>query len=376
MKPHLYFIDPSKVRQYHITLNAGYLRALLGCKRITDAFEVVACLSESTHANLPQDVRGQCRFECIPVVDQDLHAVVRKSLVEFRVMARYLWKMRKGDVAVVSCIIPPALILLELLNRVLRRKGIVVVLHGELEPYIEGRKEHWKRIGFWTTLWMKMRGRNSRIGLAVIDEFIKTALLERNANLRANEIGIVHQPIPEPCTVTTHDEDMPAVCFVGFRTQDKGYDQFVSLSARHPAITFLAIGQGCIEDVRSGQKTPLTSNAAFLDAIARCSAAIFPYQRGYSATLSGAALDAVSVGTHVISTDRPFFASLAAYFGEDFVSVCRDESEFDAVLRDVARLREYGQGQSRRIDRMRSCKYGPASVIGEMETLVFRKAAR
>jgi len=59
--------------------------------------------------------------------------LVLKSLVEFCVVFRRMLALRRQDILLVTCVLPTSLILIEWANRLLRRRGVHVVLHGDIE---------------------------------------------------------------------------------------------------------------------------------------------------------------------------------------------------------------------------------------------------
>ncbi len=372
MRNRLFFVDASKVEKYHITLIEGFISAIISSEAIVRRFDIFVWLAESLRANLSERVRSQIAWRKIPVINQDLHHVVRKSLVEFWVVIRLLFMLRRGDVAVVSCLMPTALLLLEILNKVVRKKGIYVVVHGEIDALVEGRIEHWRSIGYWSTLWMKFRSCGSYINIVVIDDFIRSGLVVRSGGkIRLDQISVVHHPVSAMPELRLADKLRPSVCFVGFRTRAKGFDEFVHLGRTHNgAYDFLAVGQGRIENVVTGATQPLNGTSGFLEAIAVSSAAIFPYTSGYCATLSAAALDTLSAGVHIIATDRPFFVSLAEYFGPDFVTIYRSQTELEALLSQSKWLAERQAGQPRRLSALEKSKYSLSFVQIELEQLV------
>lgn len=370
----LYFVEPSKVDKYHITLIDGYLDALTSSKALSEHFDIVAWLSKSTYANLSAPVRAAIQYRPIPVIHQDKHHVVRKSLLEFFVMARCLVALRSGDAALVSCLMPTALLLLEWLNVLLRKDRVFVVIHGEIDGLIEGRREHWRSIGHWATRWASWRGKHSRIAIVVIDDFIKDALLKWGW-ADSSRLHVVHHPITAVPGIPPAEARDLSICFVGFRTKSKGYSDFEAASLRHLDIRFVAIGQGRVERVGGGDARILQGSAGFLAAIANCAAALFPYTDGYGATLSAAALDTLSAGVHIIATPRPFFLALAEYFGTDFITIYRTAADLDGFIADPTWLAERRDGQMRRRAALEASKYGIDSVRHELETLLLVEPA-
>jgi glycosyltransferase involved in cell wall biosynthesis len=370
-KRRLYFVEPSKVGRYHITLLDGYITALLASTSLAEHFDIVFYLCQSTFENLPVATRDRIVYRRIPVINQDLHHVVRKSLLEFIVMARILFSMRRDDMVFVSCIMPTALLLLEVFNRVMRRRGIFVTIHGEeIEPYVEGRTEHWRQLGFWGEKWLRWRKRDSLFDIVTIDDFIKTKFAETCSDkLDPDRIFVVHYPITRYARALSAKADKPSVCFIGFRTRSKGFQEFERLSRSHSDVTFLVIGQGKVEDLRTGDSWPIVGIDAFMQAIAGCSVAILPYTDSYTCILSASALDTLSVGTHIVATDRPFFVDLAGYFGPDFITVYRTTDELSALLGDARWLTEWQSGQMLRLDALNTSRYSIDAVRKDFERL-------
>ena len=110
-----YFLEPSKVGRQHITLIAGYLAALVSSDRIRSGLEIHFCSSPSTRACLPPELAARVQCSSVPVMDPEKRRLLLKTLVEFGVTAGYLFRLRRGDVLFVSCLLPTTLLLVCLL---------------------------------------------------------------------------------------------------------------------------------------------------------------------------------------------------------------------------------------------------------------------
>lgn len=370
-RPGFYFIEPSKVRTYHITLIDGYLAAIVSSTLIVNSHDVIFCACKSLFDNLSVSVRGQLTYEPIPVIDQDKHHVVRKSLLEFFVSLRYLLRLRQGDIAFFSCMIPTALLMLEIVNRVLRKKNIFVVIHGEIEAIFAPERLSRRSIGYWALKWLHAHSRDSSINVVVIDDFIKATLSGRYPDRFPNEsIFVVHHPITAATVTTPQTPAGPAACFIGYRTPAKGFDDFKRLSVSHPNIRFLAIGAGKIEDIRSGFATQISGGEQFSQAISQCSIAIFPYKSAYDCSLSAAALDALSAGVHIVATDRASFVGLSKDLGTEYVTTYRSTADLGELLKTPGWIAERQCGRSRRLALLASSKFGLGSVRNDFERIV------
>jgi hypothetical protein len=259
---------------------------------------------------------------------------------------------------------------LEACNRLLRRSGIFVELHGELEGLFDKSMQRPSSFGFWVIQWMRLRRPGSTLALVVIDDFIKARLLsEYGGKLHDSDIFVVHIPISPLPLAPEAPAPARSVCFIGYRTRVKGYEQFMQLSAMVPGAAFVAIGGGKVEDVRSARVTAISGSDSFLCEIARCSVALFPYVAGYNCSLSAAAVDALSAGVHMVASDRACFASLREYFGSEMVTICRSTAEFAQLLGDPQWIDRWRAGQGWRLERLAASKYSIDSVRSSFERL-------
>jgi glycosyltransferase involved in cell wall biosynthesis len=371
MRARFFFVEPSKVGSQHITLIEGYLSALLMSAVLGNSFDLVFGASRSTVAALSAGVRARIKHEPILVMNAEKRRLILKTLVEIYAVTRYLVKMRRGDVVFVSCVLPTTLLFLELINKVLRRPGFFVSLHGEVEGLFDKSLQRPQSFGFWVLQWLRLRRSGSTLALVVIDDFIKSKLVrEFPDKLAESDIFVAYHPVTPFPLAASVDAVAPSACFVGYRTAFKGFDQFMQLSKRLPGVAFRAIGGGKVENVQSGQTTAINGNQGYLCEIAQCSVALFPYVAGYTCSLSAAALDALSAGVHIIASDRPCFVSLAEYFGSDVVTICRSPDEVSGLLGDPIWLEKQRTGKALRLHRLAGSKYSLEGVRACFERFI------
>lgn len=366
----LYLLEPSKVGAQHITLLEGYLRALTSSAMSSGGFELVLCASPSTLANLPDALTARVRRTTVFVMNPEKRRLVLKTLVELCVVLRFMVRLRPGDLLFVTCVLPTTLWLLEFANRVLRRRGVHVVLHGETDALFESSPQSVLSYGYWAARWFRSRKLDSRISLVVLDDFIRDRLVEGfPEKLSRANVSVVHHPvIPVRGDSEREGAEMTA-CFVGYRTPKKSFESFSQIAGLHPSVTFLAIGGGRVENVRSGLVKSLRARDAYLEEIARCSVALFPYVSGYTCSLSAAALDALSAGVWIVALDRPFFRSLEAYFGPETVKVCSSIEQLNAHLYDAC-ASATASARAARLQRVVNSKYGLPAVRTSFEKLI------
>lgn len=373
-RPEFHFIEPSKVEVQHITLLEGFLSALSSSPRLRESFVLALSASRSTLDNLPADLVAQFRVSCIPVMNPEARRLVRKSILEFVVVTRRLIALRRGDVCFVSCLLPTSLLMLELVNRVLRKPGVHVVLHGEIEGLFDESSRDFRRIGFWASLWMRLRNRCSAIRLVAIDDFIRETLLEQfPGKFAPPSISVVHFPIA-PRERISRPLSRKRVCFIGFRTKMKDYGSFVRLAALHPDMEFVAIGGGHVENLTTGTSEPLRDKNAYLAAIADCTVAVFLYSSTYICSLSSALIDAATAGVPVLALDRPCFRSLASQLGPDLVSTHTTFKDLSAALRSWPPTAGPA-GVESHVARLRRSKFGLAAVQQDFARLALGNAS-
>jgi len=371
-----YFIEPSKVGNQHITLIKGYLSALMLSVKIKEKYDLFLYASSSTLSMLPLSLKSGYICSVIPVMNPEKRRLVLKTLIELFVVFRFLVKLRRGDILFISCVLPTTLWLLEFLNRLLGKSGVYVVLHGEIEGLFDTALQNFRSYGFWSKKWIQSRLAKSRILLVVLDDFIREKLvLEYPDKLDDEIVSVVHHPVVAFSPIHKENDPLhPSVCFVGYRSRYKGYDDFVHMATKHSTIKFLAIGESKVEDVKTGAIEDLGNNDSYINEISKCAAAIFPYTSLYSCSLSAAALDALASGVPIIALDRPFFSSLASYFGPEIVTVCASVDEISLELEDEKLLAAY-LTKKVRLGRLSKSKYNLLAVQESFEKLAISQVS-
>jgi hypothetical protein len=369
-KRRLYVLEPSKVGTQHITLIEGYLKALTSSRTIREQCELILCASPSTLANLTGVVTSRIQRIAVFVMNPEKRRLVLKTLVELCVVLRFMVRLCPGDLLLVTCVLPTTLWLLEFSNRILRRRGVHVVLHGEIEGLFETRPQSILSIGYWAMRWLRSRPTDSRIRLIVLDDFIRDRLVAGfPRKLSHANISVIHHPvIPQRGERESGAQEVTA-CFVGYRTRKKSFETFSQIAALNPSVVFVAIGGGKVENVRNGAVKLLRAKDAYLEEIAGCSVALFPYISGYTCSLSAAALDALSAGVWIVALDRPFFRSLETYLGPETVRVSSSIAQLSALLADAGAAAT-AQARASRLERVAMSKYGLPAVQGSFENLV------
>lgn len=371
MKVNRFFLlEPSKVGSQHITLIEGYLRSISASEIIKVKYELNLQASSETLKRLPEALISEFKVSSIPVMNPERRRLVRKSLLELYVIFRLLMKLRRNDVMFITCLLPTTLFLMEYVCRFFNKKNIYVLLHGEIEGVIDAGEQSIFRIGYWARKWARSRRVNSYINLVVLDDFIKKKLVDDcPEKFNENNVFVMHHPISTYILKRDVDIDNDTFCFIGYRTRNKGYPEFVRLALMHPEYTFLAIGDGIVENVSSGEVIVLEGKDDYLTAIAECSAAIFPYSAGYTCSLSAAALDAISTGVQIYSLDRPFFCSLKDYFGAALVTTVSAPDDFNGLILSHSNNAEC-DNKALRLRAVRSSKYGEHEVMRSFEKLL------
>jgi hypothetical protein len=365
-----YFVEPSKVGSQHITLIEGYLRALISSTALKQSFDLLFCASRSTAAALSTATREEIKHVPIRVMNPEKRRLILKTLLECYVVTRFLFTKRREDILFVSCVLPTTLLFLEACNRLLRRRGFFVVLHGEVEGLFDKSFQHPRSFGFWVLQWMRLRRRGSTLSLVVIDDFIKRRLLrEYPGKLSDIDIFVVCHPISPLARPQSPTSGVPSICFIGYRTAFKGFDQFMHLSGLVPGAAFVAIGGGKVENVQSAQSTPISGSERYLGEISKCNVALFPYVAGYTCSLSAAAVDALSAGAYIVATDRPCFTGLQEYFGPEVITIYSSAAEAVAMLSQPRWLEERRSDNARRLEQLLESKYGLNAVRASFEKL-------
>jgi hypothetical protein len=325
-------LEPSKVGVQHLSFLESYLVTFENTQKLKKDFDITFIASPKTHDRLEKSRIPSIVFKSIYVVDPLERRLIFKNMVDTLKVVRQILAKKNGDILLVTCLLPTSLILVELINRLLRRQDVFVVLHGEIESLFDHSSQSFQRIGWWSRLWWRVRSDDSKIKLIVIDDFIKEQM--DNIGSACTNVAVIHQPIiPEIFDVERRIDNR--VCFIGFRTKHKGYNEFVALASKHKNVEFVAIGGEIVENIRSGSIDPLENHHDYLKEISKCHAAVFLYTDGYSATLSGAALDAIKVGVPILALRRPFFVSASDHLGDDVVTVYNDISQISNHLQQM-----------------------------------------
>ncbi len=307
--PRLFFIEPSKAGYQHITFINGCLRALWNSS-LRKKFILNFYGSKSTISNLDREVAGNFLLHEIDVIDPRKRRLIFKTFQEAKNVLKLILTARADDKIVISCILPTALILVEVANRIFKRGNVFVMLHGELEG-LAARSVDPRRIGTWSRLWVALFAKKSVLNYIVLEDFIRRKLL--SLGIPAGRLHVVHHVIEISEQASVRHQKITA-CIVGYLTKNKGFEAVIGLSKRLPHVRFLAIGGGKVVDLRTNSETPLSEKAEFLRAVSRCHFALCLFNDGYEFTLSASALDAVSAGVKVIGLDRPFLRNLAQVF--------------------------------------------------------------
>jgi len=328
MKSNFLLVEPSKVGDQHITFISSYIEAINLNKNIMDLYNFKFIGSSSTIENLEVLKNLNIKSEIIFVVNPDKRRLVFKTLVEFYQVVRLIFKKNNLDILLISCILPTSLIFIEILNKLANKKNIFIVLHGEIEGILNSEKHDPRRIGFWSNIWFSYLCGKSKLRYVVIDKFIKDKL-----NLIRNNLEFI--TIPQPIKALHFKKtsfNKKTLCFIGYRTKNKGYEIFKGLAKDKGEYNFIAIGGGIVENLSDGSIQKIKDREHYLNEISKADIALFLYTDGYQLTLSGAALDAISVGVPILALPRPFFSHLNSVFGDNIVLV---KSSLDEIIQSI-----------------------------------------
>lgn len=369
----LVLLEASKVRYQHSTFVDGLIRAWEARRLSGRRGRPKLYAHDSLFANLSPESRAAVDFFPVAVMDPERRRLLRKSLTEAWVVLRRLAALERDEVLVVTTILPSAAILVEIGKWFFPRKRLVIFHHGEIEGALEGGKKGLGSFGAYVRLWLALRREGgSRIRIASTDRFIALGI-ERSfpASFASGHPFAIPLPM---VAINQNDADPPAVplrlCFIGYDTPNKGYETFERLAGAHSDYDFHVIGAGKDRSLSDGSETALVGNEAFITAIACCHIAVFPYTAGYRLALSAAATDAIAAGLHLLASDRPCFLALAEALGPDTVTICKDEAEFEARLRDRAWVERRAAGRAARVARIDASPYGLANVGNAIEAMM------
>jgi len=247
-----------------------------------------------------------------------------------------------------------------------------IVLHGEIEGLFDTTVQSFRSFGYWVKKWLKSRKSQSRIMLVVLDDFIRDRLThDFPGKLTKANVSVIHHPVIPmfSAEVVDNDGEKPRVCFIGYRSRFKGFDEYVHMASNNPSVNYLAIGGAKVESISEGTIEDLGPNDAYHREISRCAAAVFPYTALYACSLSAAVLDALATGVPIKSLDRPFFRSLAEYFGPEIVTVTGSTEELSIEL-SCDNLARSHKSRAARLERLARSKYGVDAVQASFEKLL------
>jgi hypothetical protein len=249
-------------------------------------------------------------------------------------------------------------------------------LHGEIEGIFNQSQNKFKSIGYWSSAWIKYRPNDSLIKLIVLDDFIKEKLIQYDpAKLSIHDIYVLHHPISNFIPINqdhNYPIKKPTICFIGFRTMNKGYESFVKMSKMCPEYNFLAIGDNKVECLSDSSIELLNSKKGFLENISICDVAIFPYSGGYSCSLSAAAMDALSLGVPILALELPFFINLEKYFGIDAVKTFPSDDDLLIELKKY-NFESSAKRKSKRLESLNNSKFSLEFISQSFEELLLGK---
>lgn len=229
-----------------------------------------------------------------------------------------LVRSRSGELVVFNYNNPLALPLLDLLNRFLHRR-VMIVCHGELE-LLAGRHPWWRASGWFARILRRMFGR-VRLGrslrFCVLGESIlrnlRPYLSEANAPLF---FAIDHPGFFDEKPAESQPHDTLRVGTVGQLTPAKGLERLLGLSKRIP-VPLTVVGRTCgfrdharWPEVRfaAGAENGFIPRERFEQEAAALDYILFAYDpEGYRLTASGAILDALNLGKPVITLRNDYF---------------------------------------------------------------------
>lgn len=375
----LYLLEASKVKNQHSTLIDGIVAAYNDQGLFNSFGQIIFVGHKTLHDNLSKQSRSNIEFVSIPVMDPQKRRLIRKSLLELWVVFRQITKINQNDVLLVTTILPSAGLLVEVSKWFFKHKRVVVMVHGEIEGAFDRNKTRLGSYGFYVKWWMRLRRFGSSLCLAVIDNFIAKAMLQKfpEASLD-DQLFVIPLPLLQaPVAGSRNAGQNTRVCFIGYQTPMKGFDTFEDLAKSCDNLEFLHIGGGKETCMTSGRSKPLQSMNEYLSAIADCDFAIFPYKSSYDYSLSAAAMDAVSCGVHLVATKRGCFKALSEELGDECVTVCSDGSdEFSALLNDESWRHSKIQARSKRRNRANRSRYGREGVANGITRLMQSDAYR
>ncbi len=213
---------------------------------------------------------------------------------------------------------PPALPLLNLLNRRLHRR-VVIVCHGELELLAQ-RPPWWRASGWFARILRRMFGRrhlDRNLRFCVLGQSILRNLRPYLSETNAPLFFAIDHPAffdEEPATAPPHDT--LRIGTVGQLTPAKGLGRLLELARRIPVPlhvvgrTYGFDGHAAHPNVRfaAGPENRFLPRDLFEREAAALDYILFAYDpEGYRLTASGAVLDALNLGRPVITLRNDYF---------------------------------------------------------------------
>lgn len=377
-RPRFYFVEPNKVGTQHVSLINELLRALLDHSEIPARYDVVFMAAPSLAGHLDAELIERVDFHPLGTIDGETKRLVAKTLSDARAVTRVTRKMRPDDVLFLSSLWSSETYLYEQVKALaFRNRTVVLMLHGEVEQLLTREPLGITKFGYWIRRWLGGRRQDSTLQLAVLDDFIADELTAAfPAKLSREAMHVVPLPI-QRVEVPASPQALPRLCFIGFKKPpQKGYPAFAELAqvANPDKAEFVAVGDGAETNLTTGEVRPIASIADYSAALAACDIAVFPYTGGYRASLSAAAIDAVSAGLHLVATPLGCFTALARQLGPEFVTLCDSPDQMRALFADERWLAERRVGRSERISQLARSRYALPEV-GRAFTAMINKVS-
>jgi hypothetical protein len=367
------FLEPNKTGKEHVTLIDGYLYALECLKQKYKSLKIE--FYSSKDLDFDKMAITNISVSYIHVLDGHKKQLIRKSITGVgQVLRRYLGT-KKGEIIFVSCLWSSELFVLELIGRFFgqNRADLYVLLHGDIEDIFHPPSKKPLTFGYWIQRWLSIRSPHSKIKLVVLADFIRRELLSAfPGKFREEDIHVVPLPLAINADKIESQEAYKA-CFIGFRkTPNKGYARFLDLASNCSSAnrTFLAIGQGVVEDVATGRSSMLLGGDGYIKALMACDVGVFPYVGGYRASLSAALMDAIAAGIHVVASPRNCFVQLHHELGPDFITICETDDAFRTLLNDNDWLAKQRASRALRLARLNDCAYSRSAIVQAFEGLL------
>lgn len=365
-RPRFYFVEPNKVDTQHVSLINELLRAVLDHSEIPTRYEIVFMAAPSLAGHLDATLLERVDYRPLGTIDGETKRLVAKTLADVWAVMRINRAMREGDVLFLSSLWSSETYLYESVKSLLfRNRTVVLMLHGEVELLLTSERLGITKFGYWVRRWLAGRKRNSTLQLAVLDDFIAEELLAAfPAKLDRDATHVLPLPIQHVTPPATQPA-LPRLCFIGFKKPpQKGYAVFAELARSNDAAKaeFVAVGDGAETNLTTGKSRPIETIADYSGALAACDIAVFPYTGGYRASLSAAAIDAVSAGLHLVATPLGCFTSLARQLGPEFVTLCDGPDQMRMLFADEGWLAERRAKRPARIAQLAGSRYASPAV--------------